>query len=1166
MKVMKDMRKVQIIVMMLVCSLLPGMGNGVWAAASSQQPGNNLITTTMGTIIDAVGIYDEETTRLVSSLSESDGERINAIRQSTIKSIESHVEKIKELQQSGQDNGENIVALLAELNGSTAELEQGVRDVVQIYGEAYGQAHSMQQGEGGSTAGTAVTFGQELLAKVTTSLNKLKEEKLQIVTAIITEIGQEQQIYAGKTQGEMSARVRKLLTKWAKADREALKQYLNSIGGDGSNLNLNSPEEIDPNILLKALKNQIFLISYSIPSFSAGGGLPFTLSTDLRGGQLPLDLSSTGGERGMSWRSEVDREILITASGSNDLLRIVGADNRSKTSNFVPVVPVVPVDPTLPDPSINEAVTRAINAANVAMEAANAANTAATNLASGMSALNQANVTATERIAIATAAVNNAVQAAQAANQAAGEANAAAVAANAVAGSSGATAAANRAAALYAANTANSARAAVSAAQTASAAANAAVANALTAANAASALNASNVAAAATARVAATNATNAANAAIAVVNAAQGTTGGAQSIRVAALVVASGAASSANKENRATLPPALEAAVRSAESAAEAANRASSATQSVADAVVTNAAAVAGTIASNLSNATTVASSATEAGAAVAAAIAAANTAAANAESGATAATAAANVIESDATNLAQLLDDTALKTYVTNSGPLVTLPSTNTVVDNEKAKIIAAGIGFMLPAKVESREIQIQTEMQIIPAQYIYGIGSAPLERYNARKEGHVAYWLSGLSDQSPGHYLDGYNYLYWGSWKDNLSASVTATPGALYQGMWLLANQLSVMDSHKIDYFPQSGSALYSGIMIGHTQESLKNYDNNPNNPNVPNINWGIALKANFSSKNISGTIFTQGSNVSVGSINANWGITGVSAEKIVGDISLNSDALSQGSASATGKFVGGFFGVPNETEIGGIWNVSTLDNSLTATGILAANTWFIPVGLDDAQAAQQALDRAWLYPFPKSQGSEYVYGVGSIPLANQKTRVRDMKVNSDRMIMDQNSHYHYLSWGYWNDDPLSTSTAGYYQRTWLAADPANITPGPSIPTANSIIYHQAVMVGYTNTIMESNINWTINNFTANFGNKTITGQFGCATDLNPNQSGTISGSWPQGVNSISGTIAAGTYGNGVFRGMFFGPAASEVGGVWNLKDAAGKTTTGVLAGKTN
>ncbi len=67
-------------------------------------------------------------------------------------------------------------------------------------------------------------------------------------------------------------------------------------------------------------------------------------------------------------------------------------------------------------------------------------------------------------------------------------------------------------------------------------------------------------------------------------------------------------------------------------------------------------------------------------------------------------------------------------------------------------------------------------------------------------------------------------------------------------------------------------------------------------------------------------------------------------------------------------------------------------------------------------------------------------------------------------------------------------------------------------------------------------------------------------------------FAGSFAQGVNGFSGTATVGTApgnsyslssaANGYFSGLFYGPAAEELGAVWNLHDSTGMAS-GVLAG---
>ncbi len=152
-----------------------------------------------------------------------------------------------------------------------------------------------------------------------------------------------------------------------------------------------------------------------------------------------------------------------------------------------------------------------------------------------------------------------------------------------------------------------------------------------------------------------------------------------------------------------------------------------------------------------------------------------------------------------------------------------------------------------------------------------------------------------------------DSYNYLSWGTWSTELSASnKTVVDGSRW-----IAGTLTPTTS-----MPSSGTATYNGTVQGMSYESGA----------LKTLNGTHTMNANFASGTITGTM-----NVNYASIGASYATTNLNAVSISG----NGFAGGLNGTDNTGSIKGSFYG-PAANEIGGTWALSKTGSS--AAGIFA------------------------------------------------------------------------------------------------------------------------------------------------------------------------------------------------------------------------------------
>lgn len=152
-----------------------------------------------------------------------------------------------------------------------------------------------------------------------------------------------------------------------------------------------------------------------------------------------------------------------------------------------------------------------------------------------------------------------------------------------------------------------------------------------------------------------------------------------------------------------------------------------------------------------------------------------------------------------------------------------------------------------------------------------------------------------------------DSYNYLSWGTWSTELSASnKTVVDGSRW-----IAGKLTPTTS-----MPSSGTATYNGTVQGMSYESGA----------LKTLNGTHTMNANFASGTITGTM-----NINYASSSASYATTNLNAVSISG----NGFAGGLNGTDNTGSIKGSFYG-PAANEIGGTWALSKTGSS--AAGIFA------------------------------------------------------------------------------------------------------------------------------------------------------------------------------------------------------------------------------------
>ncbi len=149
-----------------------------------------------------------------------------------------------------------------------------------------------------------------------------------------------------------------------------------------------------------------------------------------------------------------------------------------------------------------------------------------------------------------------------------------------------------------------------------------------------------------------------------------------------------------------------------------------------------------------------------------------------------------------------------------------------------------------------------------------------------------------------------------------------------------------------------------------------------------------------------------------------------------------------------------------------------------------------------------------------------------------------------------------YSHLSWGRWNDGAGVADTI-HTNSYWLAG---TLTPAAEVPATGSASYTGELFGKATEAGTISAVTGTTA-LTADFAARTLTGTF----DMNKNDvhwtNAAVNAAWGAGTNSVSGSLTADNNLKGAVSGGFFGPAAVQVGGTWNLGNNSDIRAAGVF-----
>ncbi|BBB91115.1 hypothetical protein MAMMFC1_01784 [Methylomusa anaerophila] len=130
--------------------------------------------------------------------------------------LENRLNKIKSMQAGMTDEGKTMVNLLAEINGSANDLEQGLNGMLDKVGEAYQRAYSLSAAAG---ATQRAEFSKKVvLDKFADAFRQLRELKQSITELLLEIVEQERQIYRQKNIQGIPPKVKEVLELWSQAD------------------------------------------------------------------------------------------------------------------------------------------------------------------------------------------------------------------------------------------------------------------------------------------------------------------------------------------------------------------------------------------------------------------------------------------------------------------------------------------------------------------------------------------------------------------------------------------------------------------------------------------------------------------------------------------------------------------------------------------------------------------------------------------------------------------------------------------------------------------------------------------------------------------------------------------------------------------------------------
>jgi hypothetical protein len=156
------------------------------------------------------------------------------------------------------------------------------------------------------------------------------------------------------------------------------------------------------------------------------------------------------------------------------------------------------------------------------------------------------------------------------------------------------------------------------------------------------------------------------------------------------------------------------------------------------------------------------------------------------------------------------------------------------------------------------------------------------------------------------------------------------------------------------------------------------------------------------------------------------------------------------------------------------------------------------------------------------------------------------------------EQLGGYSHLSWGRWNDGAGVADTI-HTNSHWLAG---SLTPDAEVPVTGGATYLGQVF-GKLNEAGTLSAVTGSTALAADFAARTLTGIFDMKKDGVDWTLAAVNASWGAGANAISGSLTADNNMKGAVNGNFFGPAAAQVGGSWNLSNGSDVRAAGVFTG---
>ncbi|MBL0225346.1 MAG: transferrin-binding protein-like solute binding protein [Geobacteraceae bacterium] len=147
-----------------------------------------------------------------------------------------------------------------------------------------------------------------------------------------------------------------------------------------------------------------------------------------------------------------------------------------------------------------------------------------------------------------------------------------------------------------------------------------------------------------------------------------------------------------------------------------------------------------------------------------------------------------------------------------------------------------------------------------------------------------------------------------------------------------------------------------------------------------------------------------------------------------------------------------------------------------------------------------------------------------------------------------------YSHLSWGEWSSQTTIPDLVNFTETHWISG---SLTPGINIPVQGGASYNGQVLGSLNEAGAVSRISGTTNLF-ADFSTRSLSGSFDMVRNNgNPWTNANLNAAWGAGVNAISGTLSSNNGMSGTVSGNFFGPAAEQVGGKWNMQDNNNQAT---------